>query len=122
VTYQSACVASIIRLHLLYQFETSTDLTWDGTGAATWSTVEINVGIICGSISTLRPLLSRFFPNLFGSRDIEGTGTDPNNYVSSNYSANAKPGRFSILDNTLNNAGLRSENTELSSIRSREQG
>jgi len=64
----------------------STDPTWDNTGAAIWSVVELNCSILCSSLPTLRPLLARIIPGLgssFKSRgyqhygsartDIEGT-------------------------------------------------
>ncbi|KAH8664970.1 hypothetical protein BGZ60DRAFT_516265 [Tricladium varicosporioides] len=64
----AACIASIFRLHMLYKLSKSSDFLWDGPGTATWSSIELNVGIICASVSTLRPLVSRFLPKIFGSR------------------------------------------------------
>lgn len=43
----------------------SQDITWDNPGTATWSSMELNIGIICASLPTLRALLVRFFPNAF---------------------------------------------------------
>lgn len=37
----------------------------DNVGAATWSAVECNVAIICASLPSLRPFVSRLFPRLF---------------------------------------------------------
>jgi hypothetical protein len=40
------------------------DPPWDNIGTAVWSIVELNTAIICSSLPTLRPLLSRFIPGL----------------------------------------------------------
>lgn len=42
-------------------------MTWDNPGTATWSTVELNVGIICASLPTLRAFFAQYFPNAFSS-------------------------------------------------------
>jgi len=63
-----ACVASIFRLRALYTSTKTKDPTWDKTATVYWSTVELNVGIMCASMPTLRSLFSRFFPNVFGIR------------------------------------------------------
>ncbi|KAF2197097.1 hypothetical protein GQ43DRAFT_223315 [Delitschia confertaspora ATCC 74209] len=62
-----ASVASILRLQALYVVSKSHDITWDNPGTATWSTIELNVGIICASLPTLRALLSKIFPQIFKS-------------------------------------------------------
>lgn len=45
----------------------SKDPTWDKTGTVYWSTVELNIGIVCASMTTLRPLASRIFPGVFST-------------------------------------------------------
>jgi hypothetical protein len=60
-------VVSILRLQSLLQFANSTNLTWDNLAVTTWSTVEINVGIICACMPSLRVLLVRIFPKILGS-------------------------------------------------------
>jgi hypothetical protein len=62
---QRACVASILRLRTLYTSTKSKDTTWDKVPAIYWSTIEINVGIICASLSTLWAFGSRVFPKMF---------------------------------------------------------
>jgi len=64
-----ACVASVLRLRTLYVSTESKDVTWDKTGTVYWSTIEINVGIICSSLTTLRAMVSRLWPNLLNSRE-----------------------------------------------------
>jgi len=63
----SGCIASILRLHSLYIAVDSKDPTWDKTGTVYWSAVELNVGIMCASMTTLRPLVCRIFPGAFTS-------------------------------------------------------
>ena len=43
------------------------DPSWDNTEAAAWSVIELNCGILCSSLPTLRPLLAKIIPGL-GSR------------------------------------------------------
>lgn len=116
----SACIASILRLYLLYKFSVGTDTTWDPTGTATWSSVEINVGIICGSVGTLRPLLSNLFPNVFGSRHTNMNGTKTPNFSSNDtYTATVESGRFDFLDDGEELVGSQNGNIELPDARSR---
>ncbi|KAJ5182901.1 hypothetical protein N7492_000517 [Penicillium capsulatum] len=72
------CVTSIIRLVSLKRIADSSDPTYDNVGAASWSAIECNTGIICACLPTLKPLFTRFFPGLLstfsGSRGGYGTG------------------------------------------------
>lgn len=63
----SASIASCLRLHALYIVSISQDITWDNPGTATWSSMELNIGIICASLPTLRALLAKHFPGTFSS-------------------------------------------------------
>ncbi|KAH8880569.1 hypothetical protein GQ53DRAFT_630003, partial [Thozetella sp. PMI_491] len=56
------CVISIVRLSTLTAAATATDSSWDNTGAALWSLIELTISIIAACLPTLRPLLARFFP------------------------------------------------------------
>jgi hypothetical protein len=58
----SGCITSILRLHSLYIVSRSTDITWDNVGAATWSSVELNVGIVCACLPSLRPIIGLIWP------------------------------------------------------------
>jgi len=71
-TLPSGCIVSILRLQSLVGISNSTDPTYENPPAATWSSVEVNVGIICSSLPCLRPLLVRSFPHIFSSG--HGTG------------------------------------------------
>ncbi|KAL1970911.1 hypothetical protein VTN77DRAFT_2745 [Rasamsonia byssochlamydoides] len=61
------CVTSIIRLFSLKVIADSSDPTYDNVGAATWSAIECNTGIICACLPTLRPLVSRILPRLLST-------------------------------------------------------
>ncbi|KAI5257165.1 hypothetical protein E4T42_01289 [Aureobasidium subglaciale] len=61
------CLTSILRLRSLYEISISTDITWDNTPAAYWSSLEANFGIIAACLPTLRKTITRFFPRFFSS-------------------------------------------------------
>ncbi|WQF77013.1 Putative extracellular membrane protein, CFEM [Colletotrichum destructivum] len=54
-----ACVASMIRLRYLISFANTFDATWDNVEVVIWSTLEINLAMVCGSLPTLRPLIRK---------------------------------------------------------------
>ncbi|CAI7627029.1 unnamed protein product [Penicillium glandicola] len=76
------CITSIIRLVSLKQISDSTDPTYDNVGAASWSAVECNTGIICACLPTLKPLIARIFPGMIStfnaSRPTRGDTTQRN--------------------------------------------
>lgn len=53
-------------------FANSTNPTWDDWEVSNWSTIEVNVGIICATLPTTRLLLVRLFPVLGGSEARAG--------------------------------------------------
>jgi hypothetical protein len=58
----------VVRLFALKSATTSTDPTWDNVSAAIWSVIELNCGIMCASLPTLRPLMRKIFPWLSRSQ------------------------------------------------------
>lgn len=52
-------ICAVIRFHFLVVTLNSKDPYYDSLGVNVWSIIEVNVGIICASMPTLRPLLSR---------------------------------------------------------------
>lgn len=58
---------SILRLQSLVDFAKSHNATWEQYEVANWSTIEINVGIICACMPALRLVLVRAFPRILGS-------------------------------------------------------
>ncbi|RKF56706.1 putative pth11-like integral membrane protein [Golovinomyces cichoracearum] len=57
-----AAIVSVWRLYTLYIVSISKDLSWDIVGMVIWSCIELNVGIICACVSTLRPFTAQFIP------------------------------------------------------------
>ncbi|RDL37694.1 MFS general substrate transporter [Venustampulla echinocandica] len=47
---------------------TSPNFAWNVSTALVWSTVEVNVGIICGCVPTLKPLIKRILPAMITSK------------------------------------------------------
>ncbi|OAL49913.1 hypothetical protein IQ07DRAFT_644183 [Pyrenochaeta sp. DS3sAY3a] len=62
-----ACAISIVRLIELHRTNGTKDPLWDSAATAYWSAIELNVGILCACIPTLRPLVKKFAPRLIGS-------------------------------------------------------
>jgi hypothetical protein len=60
-------VVSILRLQSLYVISRAKDVTWENPLAAIWSSVEINTGILCSCLPTLRSCVARVFPKLLDS-------------------------------------------------------
>ncbi|KAM3480429.1 hypothetical protein MY5147_001195 [Beauveria neobassiana] len=60
-------VVSALRLRSLIYFANSINPTWDELPLALWSTIEINVGLMCACLPTLRLILVRILPRVFGS-------------------------------------------------------
>lgn len=52
----------------------SDNVTWDNYPVTLWSTIELNVGIMCICMPTLRLLLVRLFPKLGGGATTYGNG------------------------------------------------
>lgn len=52
-------IASTVRLQSLRIFTLSNDPFYDSLPINTWSMVEVNIGILCASIPTLKPLVSK---------------------------------------------------------------
>lgn len=71
----SVTIVSILRLRSLIFFANSSNPTWDQWSIAYWSTIEVNVGMICTCLPSLRLILLRLFPQLgSGSRSGRSYG------------------------------------------------
>ncbi|KAL2213813.1 hypothetical protein CC79DRAFT_79342 [Sarocladium strictum] len=57
-------IMSIVRLKSILVFNESINPTWDQSDVALWSTIEVNVGIICAYMPTLRHIFMRLIPAL----------------------------------------------------------
>lgn len=72
-------MTTVLRFHALYIASVSTDITYDNVGAATWSAVELNVGIVCACIPAMRPLINLVLPRLLSTtRPDHGSSYYPN--------------------------------------------
>jgi hypothetical protein len=62
-----ACVISALRLQTLHPSTTSKDPSWDKVPSSMYALIEINVGIACASVVTLRPLYRHLRVAIVGS-------------------------------------------------------
>ncbi|KAH8888969.1 hypothetical protein GQ53DRAFT_723745 [Thozetella sp. PMI_491] len=58
------CLTGILRLQSLTMASVSKDPTWDNYGAAIWSSIESNIGIVCASLVHFKPLIARYAPQM----------------------------------------------------------
>lgn len=98
-----AAVCSMIKISKTNQLGKTNDITWEFTDLSLWNMVELNVGIIVGSIPPMRPLLSRIYHRTtdtlgFSSERRTGTSATPSR---SNYfmQKNPKPFELNNLEN-----------------------
>ncbi|KAF2766500.1 hypothetical protein EJ03DRAFT_353871 [Teratosphaeria nubilosa] len=70
------CVVSIIRLPALYEGLQHNDRSYYYPGTAIWSMVEVNTGIVCSCLPTLRALVSRFWPKAFTTKELKSMTTN----------------------------------------------
>ncbi|KAL1603838.1 hypothetical protein SLS60_005430 [Paraconiothyrium brasiliense] len=61
------CVAGVFRMIYLQRYFTNIDLLWDAALTTSLGIVEVNIGILCGCLPCVKPLLVKFLPTLFGS-------------------------------------------------------
>ena len=63
----STCIISVYRMQTLNVAAHTSDPTWDNTGAAVWSYIELSIGVLAASLPTLKPLLALILPRVFKS-------------------------------------------------------
>src|SRR5579871_876963 len=51
----------------------TTDIPWYASLSFMWSAVEVNIGIMCGCVPGLKPLVSRFIPTILRDKDDDYT-------------------------------------------------
>ncbi|KAB2578641.1 hypothetical protein DBV05_g2782 [Lasiodiplodia theobromae] len=59
-----AVAAAIIRLITIQGIRERADYTWEQTHVSLWSTIEINVIIICQCLISLKPLIKHYMPSM----------------------------------------------------------
>jgi fucose permease len=80
-------IVDVVRIYYLQQASTDqfdaelrlgagTDFAWTASTAFMWSAVEVNVGIICACIPTLKPLIKRILPSMITDHSRSGTSSD----------------------------------------------
>ncbi|EHK23184.1 putative PTH11-type G-protein coupled receptor protein, partial [Trichoderma virens Gv29-8] len=62
-----ATIVSILRFQSLVHFANSSNPTWDHWSIAWWSTIEVNISIICTCLPSIRLILAHVFPRVVGS-------------------------------------------------------
>jgi hypothetical protein len=67
------CIISILRLQSLLVFLHNSDISWHNPLAAIWSSLEVNIGILCSCLPTLKAMVSRYFPRAFNSSYLRGS-------------------------------------------------
>ncbi|EFX04979.1 integral membrane protein [Grosmannia clavigera kw1407] len=80
-------VVSILRLRSLVSFSKSSNPTWENSEVSNWSTIEVCVGIICTCMPSLRLILARISPSVFGGSSARTYANYPeygHNYVGPN--------------------------------------
>ena len=59
-----------MRFYYLYFGAESEDVTWILAGVSMWSAIELNVAIVCSCLLVMKPLIVRWFPDLFKAPPI----------------------------------------------------
>lgn len=62
------CLVSVVRLWDLTQQSKRVDFSYENISIEHLTVIEINAAIACACCMTLRPLMNKWFPNLWGSR------------------------------------------------------
>lgn len=74
LTISRASAATLVRQRYIKNFVAKTNLPQEVAFPSLWSTVELGLTIISGSLPVLRPLLSRVFKTIFASPSKEEAG------------------------------------------------
>jgi hypothetical protein len=73
------CAACLIKLGFLVNYGKLGDWLWDSRNITIWTVVECNIGIVAGSLPTLRPLFKTILGSTYG-KGSRKTGTSGNGY------------------------------------------
>ncbi|KAJ4329048.1 hypothetical protein N0V84_000399 [Fusarium piperis] len=76
-----ACAAAFVRLGYMTNYGKQGDWLWDSRNITIWTSVELNVGIIAGSLPCLRPIFRRFLGSTYGKSSKKTPTTGANNYA-----------------------------------------
>ncbi|KAL4919294.1 hypothetical protein BDW62DRAFT_209779 [Aspergillus aurantiobrunneus] len=78
------CIAGIVRITWQVKFANSWDQTYNGAIIFIIVAVECNLGVVCGCLPGVRPLMSKIFPGLTSSTHNSGRGKSSHAQASSN--------------------------------------
>ncbi|KAL1620177.1 hypothetical protein SLS56_009807 [Neofusicoccum ribis] len=83
-------IVSVLRLETLFHFANSSNFTWTSAPFGYWSTIEMDVGIICACMPAAQALLKRIWPAVFGSTVTKSTGKSSNTGNSNHIESHGK--------------------------------
>ncbi|PWW80720.1 MFS general substrate transporter [Tuber magnatum] len=69
-------IIGIVRIYYFEKAVSTTLLNWDGSLSFMWSSIEVNIGIVCASIPMIKPLAAKLFPSCIGVTRDTSTTTD----------------------------------------------
>ncbi|KAJ9134127.1 Integral membrane family protein [Pleurostoma richardsiae] len=75
-----ACAACFIKLGYLVNYGKLGDWLWDSRNITIWTVVECNIGIIAGSLPTLRPLFKTILGSTYGKGSRKTGGPSGSGY------------------------------------------
>ncbi|KAJ4263102.1 hypothetical protein NW762_006720 [Fusarium torreyae] len=75
-----ACAAAFVKLGYVTNYGQLGDWLWDSRNITIWTSVELNVGVIAGSLPCLRPLFRRFLGSTYGKSSKKTPATGATNY------------------------------------------
>ncbi|GJC91417.1 integral membrane protein [Colletotrichum higginsianum] len=84
------CIISVYRLQTLRVAAHTEDPYWDNVDAATWSFLEVTIGILAACLPTLRPIFVTLLPRLFNGSSFHAK------------SGSGRPSRYGINNNNNN--------------------
>ncbi|KAF9879174.1 hypothetical protein CkaCkLH20_03407 [Colletotrichum karsti] len=61
-----ACAAACVKSVYIVNYGKLGDVLWDSRNITIWTVAEMNIGIVAGSLPTLRPLFKRFLGSTYG--------------------------------------------------------
>jgi hypothetical protein len=93
------CVVSILRLNALIVFSKHPeDQTYYSAATAYWSSIELNLGIVCASLPALKPLIVRIIPGFSTRHSSKGYGTGPSAHRTRGYGLGSRVTRNTTDD------------------------
>ncbi|KAK1961832.1 hypothetical protein LY78DRAFT_587835 [Colletotrichum sublineola] len=79
------CIISAFRIKTLRVAAQTQDPFWDNVDAATWSFLEVTIGILAACLPTLRPIFVAIFPRLFNGSSYQMKSKGNPSQYTSNY-------------------------------------